>query len=252
MRIPLVAGNWKMNGDKAMAKQLCHTIADGIAELDSLDVVICPPYTLLTTVEAALSTSSIVLGAQDVDVHHDGAFTGQISVSMLHDSGCRYVILGHSERRTLYGESDSLVADKIRTVLSAELSPILCVGETLEERQSGLTDQVVHRQIEAVIDQNGIEAFERTLIAYEPVWAIGTGLTATPDQAQQMHQSIRQQLAGSNERIADRCRILYGGSMKPNNAKTLISQPDVDGGLIGGASLDTADFLAICQAARQA
>jgi triosephosphate isomerase len=249
VRKPLVAGNWKMNGDRAMAEALCSEIVTGARAINDVEIVICPPFTLLNTVDLVIQDSNCKLGAQDMDLNENGAFTGQISNTMLKDSGCEYVILGHSERRTIYGETDQLVADKVDKALKSELIAILCVGETQKEREENVTEEVVSRQIQAVIDLIGIQAFGNVIIAYEPVWAIGTGLTATPDQAQDVHQTIRQQLAGLDSEIAEGCRILYGGSMKPENAVELISKTDIDGGLIGGAALKAEDFLAICGAA---
>ena len=249
MRTPLVAGNWKMNGDRAMAQSLCAGIVEGAAAIEKVDIALCPPYTLLGVVGDAIESSHCMLGAQDMDINDNGAFTGQVSASMLSDCGCSAVILGHSERRTIYGETDALVARKVEKALAGGLTAILCVGETLEEREAGITAEVVSRQIQAVIDQVGIAGFSDIIVAYEPVWAIGTGLTASPEQAQDVHRSIRQQLAGLDGDIAEQTRILYGGSMKPDNAAELIAQPDIDGGLIGGASLKAEDFLGICRAA---
>ena len=237
-----------MNGDKAMAINLCQSIAAGMSETDHPEVLICPPFTLLSTVQTAIENSNCLLGAQDMDINDNGAFTGQVSAAMLKDSGCSHVILGHSERRTLYGESDELVAKKVEKAINDGLKAILCVGETQQERESGVTEEVVSRQIDAVINKVGIQAFSKIIIAYEPVWAIGTGLTATPEQAQEIHQSIRIQLASHHESIAHQCRILYGGSMKPGNAAELLAKEDIDGGLIGGASLKAADFLGIYKA----
>lgn len=248
MRTPLIAGNWKMNGDQDMATALCHEITADAQTLSNVEVLLCPPFTLLLVVESALEGSRCQLGAQDMDINANGAFTGQISAAMLKDCGCKYVILGHSERRAIYGESDLLVAEKIKIAVAGGLTAILCVGESREERESGITEQVIERQIQVVIDIVGIQSFNNLVIAYEPVWAIGTGLTATPDQAQQVHNSIRQQLASLDASIADTCRILYGGSMKPDNARELLEKPDIDGGLIGGAALNAQDFLKICQA----
>jgi len=249
MRTPLVAGNWKMNGDRAMAQSLCAGIVEGAATIENVDIALCPPYTLLGVVGEAIEGSRCMLGAQDMDINDNGAFTGQVSASMLSDCGCSAVILGHSERRTIYGETDALVARKVEKALAGGLTAILCVGETLEEREAGITSDVVSRQIQAVIDQVGIAGFGAIIIAYEPVWAIGTGLTATPEQAQEVHGAIRDQLATLDGDIAEQTRILYGGSMKPDNAAELIAQPDIDGGLIGGASLKAEDFLGICRAA---
>ncbi len=249
MRIPLIAGNWKMNGDKAVANALCAEIVAGAEKLGDVELLLCPPYTLLPIVESALLGSRCKLGAQDMDANENGAFTGQISAAMLKDCGCHYVILGHSERRTIYQESDSLVADKVKVALNNGLTAILCVGETQQQREQAITEQVIAGQIQAVIEVIDIALFSQVVIAYEPVWAIGTGLTATPSQAQHIHHAIRQQLAAMDDNIANSCRILYGGSMKPENADELLAKPDIDGGLIGGAALKANDFLAICQSA---
>jgi triosephosphate isomerase len=238
-----------MNGHQIMADDLCARIVTGAQDLDNVDIVLCPPYTLLGSVNLSIQDSPCHLGAQDMDSNDSGAFTGQVSAAMLIECGCEYVILGHSERRSIYGETDQLVAGKVSQALDNELIPILCVGETQQERESGVTEEVVSRQLQAVIDKVGIAAFDNIIIAYEPVWAIGTGLTATPEQAQDVHHAIRQQLADLDQGIADGCRILYGGSMKPGNAAELIAKPDIDGGLIGGASLKAEDFLGICRAA---
>lgn len=238
-----------MNGDLAMAESLCAEIVAGANDLDNVDIVLCPPFTLLTTVNDAVQNTRCELGAQDMDINDNGAFTGQVSASMLQDSGCQYVIVGHSERRTIYGETDQLVADKVQKALDSNLIAILCVGETQQEREAGTTEAVVSRQVQTVIDTVGIDGFANIVIAYEPVWAIGTGLTATPEQAQAVHKAIRDQLSALNSEIAEGCRILYGGSMKPENAQELISKPDIDGGLIGGAALKADSFLGICSAA---
>ena len=253
LRRNLVAGNWKMNGDRARAASLCAAILGGIDRAGGAEVAVCPPHILIPAAREALAGGSVAIGAQDVDAGSDGPFTGQISAQMLVDGGCRYVIIGHSERRALYHESDALTAQKTRAALAAGLRPILCLGETLAERQAGVTEQVVGRQLDAVLgalDAAGADAdaWSDAVIAYEPVWAIGTGVTATPAQAQAVHRFIRGRLAARGA-PADRCRILYGGSMKPENAVELIAQADIDGGLIGGASLNAADFLAICKAA---
>ena len=238
-----------MNGDQAMATALCEGIVAGAQNMENVEILVCPPFTLLSSVSSSIKNSVCQLGAQDMDLNDNGAFTGQISASMLLDCGCSHVILGHSERRTIYGESDQLVADKVSKAIEQGLIAILCVGETQTERESGITEQVVSRQIQVVIETIGIERFNKVVIAYEPVWAIGTGLTASPEQAQDVHKAIRQQLTNLNPGIADACQILYGGSMKPENAADLLVKPDIDGGLIGGAALKANDFLGICQAA---
>ncbi len=249
MRRKLVAGNWKMNGDRTMAVALCRDILRGLKYENEVEVVLFPPHILIPLTVEALTGSRIAIGAQDVDVNENGAFTGQVSLSMLVDSGCRYVIIGHSERRLLYHETDDLVAQKTCVVLNAGLEAIVCLGETLAERESGKTEQVVARQLRAIIEAVEMAAFSSIVIAYEPVWAIGSGLTATPTQAEHVHLFIRDQLAKHDRRIANECRIIYGGSMKPENTAELIAQPDVDGGLIGGASLNATDFVAICNTA---
>ncbi len=250
MRRPLVAGNWKMNGDMESTNSLVKGIIDGRAEVTNAEVLICPPYILIPRAADALNgRDDISLGAQDLGINKNGAFTGQISASMLVDAGCKYVIVGHSERRAIYGESDQQVADKFKVAQESGLTPILCVGETLEERESGETESVVARQVQAVIDVVGINKLDNAVIAYEPVWAIGTGKTATPEMAQEVHKFIRGKLAALNGDIADKLRILYGGSMNAGNAESLIAMTDIDGGLIGGASLQAESFLAICMAA---
>lgn len=250
MRRPLVAGNWKMNGDTESTNSLVKGIIDGRADVTNAEVLICPPYILIPRAADALNgRDDISLGAQDLDINENGAFTGQISASMLVDAGCKYVIVGHSERRAIYGESDQQVAEKFKVAQEGGLTPILCVGETLEERESGDTESVVARQVQAVIDVVGINKLDNAVIAYEPVWAIGTGKTATPEMAQEVHKFIRGKLAALNGDIADKLRILYGGSMNAGNAESLIAMTDIDGGLIGGASLQAESFLAICMAA---
>lgn len=253
-----------MNGDRAMAAALCADIRRGIdrAGTGNSEVALCPPHILIAAAVEALAGSRVAVGAQDLDANPDGAFTGQVSAHMIADSGCRYVIVGHSERRALHRESDQLAAQKAAAALAAGLSAIVCVGETRAQREAGAAEETVARQLDAVLDavlnavtettarlETRLETrLENMVIAYEPVWAIGTGLSATPEQAQQMHGFIRARLAAREAGIADGYRILYGGSMKPQNAAALIAQPDIDGGLIGGASLNAADFLAICEA----
>ncbi len=249
MRKPLVAGNWKMNGSLESVRTLLAGIKSGISDVQNAEVAVCPPYVYLAETEKLLQGSGIGWGGQDLSTESSGAFTGEIAVSMLQDFGCQYVIVGHSERRTYHAESDELVAKKYAVARAAGLVPILCVGETLEERESGITEQVVARQLDALIDLEGVEALKDGIIAYEPVWAIGTGKTASPEQAQEVHAFIRGRVAEKSAEVADGVRILYGGSMKPDNAKELIGKPDIDGGLIGGASLKAEDFLGICTAA---
>ncbi len=249
-RRPLVAANWKMNGSLATLRPLLQLIKQGLQSFTDLDVAICAPYIYMSEIRTLLEGSAIALGAQNVSEHVAGAYTGEVSATMLTDFGCRYVIVGHSERRTLYHDSDQVVAEKFVKVCAQGLVPILCVGEQLREREAGVTEEVIARQLDAVISRAGIDMFANAVLAYEPVWAIGTGRTATPDQAEEVHGFIRLQLARHADAIADKIRILYGGSVKADNARELFSRPDIDGGLIGGASLVAGDFLAICQATR--
>lgn len=248
MRRILVAGNWKMHGSRAETRALVEGLVNALGDRPSSEVAVCPPYVYLVDAASALEGADVRLGAQDVAIEPAGAYTGEISGTMLLDVGCHYVIVGHSERRSLYGESDGVVAAKYRAAQRDDLEPILCVGETLEERERGVTEEVIERQLRAVLDSAGIASFERAVVAYEPVWAIGTGRTATPDQAQDVHAFIRGILANDDDTIADSVRILYGGSVKPSNAGDLFSMPDVDGGLVGGASLEAEGFAEICRA----
>ncbi len=249
MRGYLVAGNWKMNGSNAANAELVDGIIAGMPQSDTVSLLVCPPFPYLATMADQLSGTGIALGAQNVSEHAAGAFTGETAPSMLTDVGCTYVIVGHSERRAIMGESSETVAAKFRAAQDAGLIPVLCVGETQEERETERTEAVVDEQLNAVIDDSGIEAFRSAVIAYEPVWAIGTGLTATPEQAQDVHQHIRGVLGVRNQDVAGAVKILYGGSVKGDNAAGLFGKPDIDGGLIGGASLKSADFLAIAEAA---
>ncbi len=249
MRQPLVAGNWKMNGSRESNKVLLDGILAGLGDVTKAEVAVCAPAIYLADVAAQLKGSGVAYGGQNLSTEASGAFTGETSAAMLLDFGSKYVIVGHSERRALYGEDDSLVAKKYAVARAAGLIPIFCVGETLEERELGITQEVVARQMDAVIEAEGITALADGVIAYEPVWAIGTGKTATPEQAQDVHAFIRGRIAEDNAEVAAGVQILYGGSMKPDNAQELISKPDIDGGLIGGASLKAEDFLAICTAA---
>ncbi|GMR08302.1 MAG: triose-phosphate isomerase [Gammaproteobacteria bacterium] len=252
-RKPLIAGNWKMNGSRESVNALVSAIKAGLAEVTVADVVMCPPTIYLADVQQLVNGAALNYGGQNLASEAGpGAFTGEISAAMLLDFACKYVIVGHSERRSLYGESDELVAKKYQTAHNAGLIPILCVGETLEERESGVTEAVVARQISAVINRVGIQALGDGVIAYEPVWAIGTGKTATPEQAQEVHDFIRKLLAEQDSGVAARMQILYGGSMNAGNAEQLLSMADIDGGLIGGASLKADDFLTICKAANPA
>ena len=247
MRKTIVAGNWKMNASKESVNTLIESILSGINETTS-EVIVCAPFPYLSQVESLINKSKLMLGAQNLNVNPAGAYTGEVSADMIKDFGAQYVIVGHSERRSLYGETNAIVAEKTKTAIDAGLTPLLCVGESLEDRESGNTEAVVEEQINAVIDLIGIESFDQVIIAYEPVWAIGTGLTATPEQAQAVHLFIRNLLADSSEKIAQRIPILYGGSMNAGNAADLISCADIDGGLIGGAALKADDFLQICKA----
>jgi len=248
-RTPLVAGNWKMNGNRSMAAELISQVLEGAGRLSGVEIAICPPFVLISQAVAALHGGGMVVGGQDLDPSPSGAFTGQTSAELLVDQGCHFVIVGHSERRTLYGDHDHWVAEKAGAAHAAGLWPIVCVGETLAEREAGDTEMVVQRQIEAVLQDNDIALFNRAVIAYEPVWAIGTGKTATPEQADAVHRYIRQQMSGRSSTIADSVRVLYGGSVKADNAAALFKQEHIDGGLIGGASLNSTDFLDICAAA---
>lgn len=247
MRRKLVAGNWKMHGNLAENEALLNGILAGMADVKA-DVAVCVPFPYLAQVQAKLSGSKVAYGAQNLSQHAKGAYTGEVSASMLKDFGCAYVIVGHSERRSIYGETDALVADKFAAVQAAGMVPILCVGETLNERQEGITEAVVARQLDAVIEKCGVAALANSVVAYEPVWAIGTGVTASPEQAQAVHAYIRGKIRGLDAAVADGLIIQYGGSMKPGNAVELLGQPDIDGGLIGGAALNAEEFLAICRA----
>ena len=251
MRQKLVAGNWKMHGGLEANAALLRSVAAGAAGLGQVAVAVCVPYPYLAQAQSLLTGTHVAWGAQNLSEHAKGAYTGEVSASMLSDFGCRYVLVGHSERRSLYGEGDALVAVKFMAAQAAGLCPVLCVGETLAERERGETAAVVAAQIDAVLGVAGIEAFAKAVVAYEPVWAIGTGRTATSDQAQEVHAAIRAQLASVDGRVAGALQILYGGSVKPGNAQELFGMPDIDGGLIGGASLVGEDFLAICRAATQ-
>jgi triosephosphate isomerase len=248
MRRKLVAGNWKMHGSLAENDALLSGILAGIGDVKA-NVVVCVPFPYLAQAQALLSGGPLAWGAQNMNQHAGGAFTGEVSASMLKDFGCSYVIVGHSERRAIYFESDLVVAEKFAAVQAAGLTPILCVGETLDEREGGTTEVVVGRQIDAVLARSGVAALANSVMAYEPVWAIGTGLTATPDQAQTVHHFIRSLLREFLGAVAEAVRIQYGGSVTPDNAATLLAQPDIDGALVGGASLKPELFLPIIAAA---
>ena len=249
MRDKLIAGNWKMNGDLASNPLLVGALVAGLGELPACSVALCVAAPYLSQVRSLVQGSAIKLGAQDVSAHAGGAFTGEVSANMLRDFGVRYCLVGHSERRAYHSESDDLVARKAQQALAFGLTPIVCVGETLAEREAGLTDEVVRRQLAAVIHMNG-HCISEVVVAYEPVWAIGTGKTASPEQAQAVHAVLRGQLSAASSH-SERIQILYGGSMNAANAASLLAQPDIDGGLIGGASLKAADFLHIIAAALQ-
>jgi triosephosphate isomerase len=251
MRKKFVAGNWKMHGSRSMATALVNDIV--AARMDGIDVAVFPPFPYLAELAGQHAEAGLGIGAQDVSEHEgQGAYTGEVSAAMLADVGARWVLAGHSERRQYHGESDELVSRKFAAARAGGLTPILCVGETLEQREAGETETVIARQLQAVLALNGIASFDTAVIAYEPIWAIGTGRTASPEQAQQVHAFIRSQLEKEDAIIARLTRLLYGGSVKAANAAELFAQADVDGGLIGGASLTASDFLGICAAAHQA
>lgn len=251
-RRPMVAGNWKMNGDANLASALFVEFTKQLSA-QSPEVVLCPPTIYLESVKKAFDNSEldfksnvIKLGAQSVSEHDKGAYTGEISASMLKDSGCQYVIIGHSERRSHFGETSDVIAEKFAAAKEKGLIPILCMGESAEEREANQTFNVISNEIDTVIARNGINAFDQAVIAYEPLWAIGTGNSATPEQAQEVHAFIRKRLLEGSPSIGENIRILYGGSVTPSNAADLFAQPDVDGGLIGGVSLKPTDFLSLC------
>lgn len=248
MRKTLIAGNWKLNGSISSITELVRGVSSGLQSLNC-EMAVCAPYPYLQMVSEQLESSRLKVAAQDVSEHDSGAFTGEVSAEMLLDFGCSYALVGHSERRSYHSESDEQIAEKFNRLKLAGIVPILCVGETLAERDEGITQAVVSQQVLTVIEKFGISALSDSVIAYEPVWAIGTGRTATPEQAQEVHSDIRTLLASFDENIAAKTQILYGGSMNPGNASSLLAMPDIDGGLIGGASLKADDFLAIGQAA---
>ncbi|OGA28749.1 MAG: triose-phosphate isomerase [Betaproteobacteria bacterium RIFCSPLOWO2_02_FULL_65_24] len=252
MRRKLVVGNWKMHGNLASNARLLDALKAALAAAPEAAYAVCVPYPYLPQAAERLHGSAIAWGAQDVSEHDAGAYTGEVSAPMLKDFGCLYAIVGHSERRALFGDTDRAVAAKFAAALRNDLTPIVCVGETLEQREQGEMEAVLARQVGAVLDAEGADAMARGVIAYEPVWAIGTGRTATPAQAQSAHEFVRGLVSARNDAVAARLCILYGGSMKPTNAEELFAMPDVDGGLIGGASLVADDFLTICRAAGKA
>lgn len=260
MRRLLVAGNWKMHGSKDMTVELISGVRAAVLEASGgsdlpYDILVCPPnaYLALAIDTADKQSLTLNVGAQNVSQHPEGAYTGEASLDMLQDLGCNYVLIGHSERREYFGESDQVVAEKFAACAASEsmVVPILCIGESLAERESGETQAVVARQIDAVVNHAGINAFAKAVIAYEPVWAIGTGKTASADQAQEVHEFIRSLLAKYDSNIAQSIQLLYGGSVKPENAEELFAQQDIDGGLIGGASLNVESFAGICKAAQK-
>lgn len=250
MRTPLIAGNWKMHGSRDSNTRLVGGLLDGLDVRGVCDMLVCPPFPYLAEVARLLNGSGILLGAQNCSTEESGAYTGEVSAAMLVETGCRFVIVGHSERRELFGETDSTVARKFVAAQGAGLVPILCVGETLAQRDADETQLVIERQVSAVLDVAGVSAFADAVIAYEPVWAIGTGKTASPEQAQEVHALIRGMIAAGDDKIAGSIRLLYGGSVKAANAAELFAMPDIDGGLVGGASLQAEEFLRICAATR--
>ena len=250
-RRPLIAGNWKMNGSLATNAALLSELTSGVVNLGELqsDVAVCVPAPYLMQVQAALQNSKVRWGAQDVSSQLNGAYTGEVSATMLQDFSCFYTLVGHSERRVYHAESDAVVAIKALRSLEAGLAPVICVGESLQERKAGYTEQVVGRQLTAVLEALNKSDLSKIVVAYEPVWAVGTGITATPEMAQQVHAYLRGIIAKFDQAVAERVQILYGGSMKPDNALALLAMPDIDGGLIGGAALKSTEFLGIIAAA---
>lgn len=249
MRGRLVAGNWKMHGSRSANDGLLDALIAGVRDLSAVECAVCVPFPYLGETAARVASSKLGLGAQTVSEFASGAYTGEVSAPMLAEFGCRFVLVGHSERRALFGESDSQVAAKFAAAQKAGLTPVLCVGETLAEREGSKTEEVVARQLDAILKGSGAAAFSKAVLAYEPVWAIGTGRTASAQQAQEVHAFLRSRVAESDANAAVNLRVLYGGSVKPGNAAEIFAMTDVDGGLIGGASLVAEDFLAICRAA---
>lgn len=245
MRKYIIAGNWKMNGTIEETKTLLNGLMAGSYDTGKADMIVCPPYTALATACNMLKNSKIAVGAQDMSVHAKGAYTAEISSEMLLTVGVSFVILGHSERRQYHAETDQLVNAKAKVAISADLTPIICVGETLENRESGQTETIIGQQIDGTLNEFSADLLSKSVIAYEPVWAIGTGKTATPEMAQEVHRFIRNRITGIDKKAAEKIQILYGGSVKPDNAKSLLSQPDIDGALVGGAALKAGDFLKI-------
>lgn len=251
MRQKLVVGNWKMNGASSKNDVLLIGVTMGVKNFENVGVAVCPPACYLIQAGRVLAGSNVVLGAQNMNQHEQGAYTGEISADMLQDFNCEYVILGHSERRQYFAETDAAVAEKTVTAVNSGIAPIVCVGETLEEREAGQAFDVIGKQLGTVLNALSVEQLATMVVAYEPVWAIGTGKTASPEQAQEVHAFIRAQLAEKDADAAQATQILYGGSVKPDNAAELFSMQDIDGGLIGGASLKANQFVAICAAAQQ-
>jgi len=249
MRRKLVAGNWKMHGSLTENEALLGAVRSGMASDFAAECAVCVPFPYLAQTSALLGGSVVAWGAQDVSEHTKGAYTGEVSAPMLREFGCRFVIVGHSERRALHAEDSKLVARKLHAAQAAGLTPIVCVGETLAQREAGVTEAIVAEQLDAVTSEVGPEVWKQAVIAYEPVWAIGTGKTATPEQAQAVHHFIRGRIAGVSAAVAQSVQILYGGSVKAANAAELFAMPDIDGGLVGGASLDAKEFVAICASA---
>jgi triosephosphate isomerase len=245
MRTPLVAGNWKMHGNRVSNRALLDAVLAGIESLHGVECAVCVPYPYLGEVAERLGKTRLAWGAQNLSEHVQGAFTGEVSAPMLAEFGCRYVLAGHSERRQLFGETDAVVAAKFAALLAHGMTPVLCLGETLDEREGGRTEQVVGRQLDAVLRASEKDSFKRAVVAYEPVWAIGTGRNASPEQVQAVHAYLR-------TRVLPETRVVYGGSVKPANAEAIFAMPDVDGGLIGGASLVAGEFIAVVQAAARA
>lgn len=249
MRSPFVAGNWKLNGSRSSASSLASDIASG--SKSGVETVICPVSLHIADVAQAIAGTSVKLGAQNASATESGAFTGEVSATMLAEYGCEFVIIGHSERRTLFAETDLQCAERHAAVQQAGLKPIFCIGESLQQREADQTFEVVERQLGALVEVAGAQALDNAVVAYEPVWAIGTGKTATPEQAQAVHAHIRQYIGGHNAAAAEQMQILYGGSVNAGNAADLFANVDIDGGLIGGAALKSEDFLAICDAANR-
>jgi len=244
-----IGGNWKMHGSLADNAALLAALREGLSDAAESEVVLFVPFPYLDQVSRLLAGTALALGAQDVSAKAKGAYTGEVAATMLADFGCRYALVGHSERRQLHGETDEQVAEKFGAALAAGIRPVLCLGETLAEREAGKTEEVVIRQLEAVLNLHGAAAFQDAVLAYEPVWAIGTGRVAAPDEAEAVHRLLRERMAKADASVATALRIVYGGSVKADNAPLLFAKPNIDGGLIGGASLEAKDFLAICRAA---